>query len=839
MGGDKISLGVLGFSGKAEIIRCLGQGALNIESEYSSIIDQLTNPDSLRGDTNYIDATDLAITEFNQHASDERCRSLIWFTDGIVNLPNINDQAIEGNRLLDQFCGAGAGRGDSTAGKLRDLEIRPYVILLLPESYFPKQEPNSEKSPDEFAKWASITALRGFTGDWGTPDGSSDNENKTAESGTKCDVFSGPKLGRLWPVTQVSELERLLIKALTSCEGNDTKEFNSLPAGSLMKNLLIIFENKDSKNNFTDLAPVLEPIELSSKASEGRPFIRFTNSELASLPAGWKLKLKNQVGDFCIKFDLEWTGEQRLYAEPRVKEVRPDLGTDLIVDLTMTPDSLISGLKIGKAGDSPNSPVVSDDGLSITFKADIGQREITQVPGSLEAIPLGVLPGSDGWELIKQWPLLVSVSLTPSVEVVGVENIPKVICGENGGGLKVSLIGKDVPNKVIRSQNSCTIENFEMGTVRVQFVDPLKVTDQNSWILTGNSMPGPSTSRDIISFDSKNLLVPEFGFVSTGIFPDQNIEYRSKGSLEVLWTYNDLKDISIALIDADAVLSLKARSNAGWALLVALAVALLSSIASYLILVVVLKSTAMLGRPGDFLYLETVGTVISKDGKEPVWVERNSFEPVSTDLKRAVGEESQRKRISFGEVTLTTATAPFWQIRKVLRGPWARIDAKGKTAAYPKGSESSSTLAPLRPSVIVRHLSGNASEGSIRVAIVFLVPTAGGSRGVAGIKQLELQTNRISSELFRSLLKQEDNSVSNRSGNDRKPGMFDQASESRVPKNPGEQEVSSLSPNAERTPPSRRSGEAPSSGVQSNLSAPPNRQNLPPDTRRSEPPPNR
>jgi hypothetical protein len=837
MGGDKINLGVIGFSGNAEIVRSLGAGALK-QSEYPLIIDRLTNPESLRGDTNYLEATDLAITEFNQHASDSRCRSLIWFTDGVVNLPNINDQAIEGNRLLDQFCGSGPSNSQSTAKKLRDLEIRPYVILLLPEDYFPKQKPNSEKSPEEFAKWASITALRGFTGDWGTPEGGSDSENKPAESGTSCDVFSGPKLGRLWPVTQVSELERLLIKALTSCEGNETKEFNSLPAGKLMKNLLIIFENKEGKNSFADLAPVLEPVELSGKISEGRPFVRFTNSELADLPAGWKLKLKNEVGDFCIKFDLQWTGEYQLNAIPKVNEIRPDSGTDLTVDLVIPPASLITGLKIGRVGNSPNNPLVSDDGLSITFRADIGQKKIVKVPGLFEAIPTGVIPGSEGWELIKQWPLLVSVSLTPGVEVIGVENIPRVDCGQEEKSLKVSLIGEDVPSKAIPSQNSCTVTNFEKGSITVRFVEPLRATDQNSWGLFSRSQDTPAQIGEKITFDSKNLSVPEFGIISTNSFPDQNIEYRSNGSIEVLWTYNDLKDVSIAIVDAEVILSLKARSNASWAFLVAVLVAIFSSLASYLILVFVLKSTAMLGRPSDFLYLETAGTVTAKDGNEPVWVERNSFEPSSTDLKRASGDDSQRKRISFGEVTLMTATAPFWQMRKVLRGPWARIEAKGKTAAYPKGSENSSTLAPLRSSVVVRHTGGNASEGSIRVAFVFLVPTSGGQRGVSGVKQLMSQTNRISSELFRSLLKQEDTPAFSRLDKGQRPEKSDQQNDSKVRKTTVDQDAPNSGPNPEKLPPPRRLGEAPLGGVRGPSSSPPNRTNLPPGSKRSEPPRN-
>jgi hypothetical protein len=709
------NVGIIQFAGKVEVLRDINDGPLQ-SGEFQKIADQLIrNSGSLQGGTNYLDAFDAAINQLAESKTDDRCQSIVWFTDGELNLDS-GSPIEEANRLTNEFCGKPGSSATSTAGLLREKNIETYVIFLKKQSDLPKRrlKPESAKSNDEkesIRTFDSIESLRAITGDWSDKVKGQDESRESVNS--LCGSFDD-NLGELIFIERSEDLIYQLLVGASDCIA--TSKSLKMPSARLIKKLVIYFEGSRNSGSL-----VVSPPSLARNAPpEGSKIVLGADDlkgpDGAPFPAGWEIQFG---ADFQTCIGLDWepdaldingTAVQTKYSvlENQPIQINLDLGifsadvedisdTEAIVGSTAT----VSGTN------------------QIEFRPTIN-GEIAQLPGQVRLIPKGVDPAVT--DKLRTKPILATVKLSEPVVVTGAEDVPVLKCGEESGGngedlrLPFRHVDGELSNEILGSSQKCEITNLKTGVVEVKWKNQPKarLSENGQWnIRSGEKVENLSFIFDSAEGDAQSFDLAYSEAVDGEYIPQSD----QSAALEVEWSNNGAALITWKInvpIDVD----LKKPANRMKATFFALLISLIAGLLSYLLLYFILWKTAIVGKPGQVRYRVERRTVGKYFSSKDIEIDSS----VVTSLKPTSGDNLNRSLIA-GEAQLSVKVAPVFRPLKVLRGAWAEVSIHGgNIAVRPRGPQPSSTIAPLRPAVIARLVSFQIESDKYEIEYTFLLP---------------------------------------------------------------------------------------------------------------------
>jgi hypothetical protein len=709
------NVGIIQFAAEVEVLRTLKKGPFK-PGEFQSITDTLTqNSSNLRAGTNYLDAFDVAIKELAESEADGRCQSIVWFTDGELNLET-GSPLEEADKLTQEFCGKPGSSATATAQLLREKNIVSYVIFLKSQSELPKRRLKPElakNDPDKnsISLFDSIESLRAITGDWS--DKVNGRDEPRVAVNTQCGSFDD-NLGELIFVDRSEDLVYQLLVGASDCI--TASKPIKMPSARLIKKLVVYFEgaNKSdslilSPESLVRAAPpegsklVLGPDDL--KGPDGQP-----------LPAGWEIQFGAKF-QTCI--DFAW--------EPAALKID---GSPVQTEYSVLETELIQ-IDLDLGGFSEDVEGISDTGAIFGSNATVSgtnqikfrptsNGEIDVLPGQIRLIPKGV--DQAVLDKLKSKPILATVLLNPAVRVSGAEDVPVLKCGKeaasNGEDLKLPFrhVEGELSDDILTSSQKCEITNLKTGVVKVKWNNQPKarLSENGQWIIrSGDKVENQSLIFDSFEGDAQSFDLAYSEAVDGEYIPQSD----QSAALEVEWSNNGAKLISWK-IDVEIDVDLKKPANRMKATFFALLISLIAGVLSYLLLYFILWKTAIVGKPGQVRYRverRTVGKHFS--GKD---IEIDSS--IVTSLKPTSGDNLSRS-LTAGEAQLSVKVAPMFRPLKVLRGAWADVFLRGENIAVrPRGPQPSSTIAPLRPAVIARLVSFQIESDKYEIEYTFLLP---------------------------------------------------------------------------------------------------------------------
>ena len=762
-----LRIGVVTFSSSASVIRNLDAGPFTPKTYKDFVADVTRGGTSLKGGTNYIDATTVVADQFRKFSEPTNCRVLLWFTDGRIDLFN-NDGFVDGRSILEDFCGAPSS-GANKSSIFRDLKIRPYVVLLTKKA-FSTELPIDKGSKDDYSDWASVVALRGLTGDWKDEEGIDVYIPQKPVLG-EAQCTEKDQWGDLIQVTELSELQfaiiSQLIKGITDTGPNDVfcpkkNSISSLPAGIFFDQIVLAtlnprgdsadFLSEPNSKDFTDRLKN-NVLILNGSIPEDRRI-------LDSLPNGWSIEpaSKDSSAKFCFGYKFRSSEQLVFEAAPSTSAVRIFGNSNSGVSEAK---SLSAKIDLGKFSDYIGKLTIDDNFKNELSLVDKDELQITpggksgfieDFPSSIVIRPSGLEDGKDGDQLLKATPLRGTIHLTNKVSVKGVEDLPRIECSSDRPDIashRLSLEAKnsEVQKGVLKSKESCQIVNMSTkvgGFVTVRFMDPLEDIDGVSIeILDSNSLASAGALK-IVNSDTNNGS-SSFSIGTDGQLPNQVIDYLGSSTLELEWS-NGEETFVIGEVQTEISLSLLPRSDPVWSIILAILSSLIAAILAYAFLFLVLRKTASVGRWEDlFSYSsEEILTITGVSGSENIlWSGKASFGE-SLDLKKVEkvnGVRGDQSAMSTRFLILRATTGSFFKPKEVIRGPWTDVSSSDSSVIAISCSSSDkrrpgAARAPLGPAVFVELLSVDSKANQCRARITFIFPSKGDLGGLNGVSNL-------------------------------------------------------------------------------------------------------
>lgn len=754
---ERVHVGVATFSGGAQLQRSLSSGAMK-EAEYDDLVRSLTDENRLQGGTNYVDATTVALDDFRSNSAPGRCKVLIWFTDGEVDLPGEQNRIREGDAVISDFC-EGADSSKSKASSFRDLGIRPYVVLLTPEPFkteVPAAITGSKTSSaaDPYRKWGSIVALRGLTGDW------SDEGSSATKPGSSCDRFADD-WGELIQVSAVSasavtELAQQMLELLmkgTSVVPPDLcpNKFplEGFPAGVLLEKLVVSLRRSTSPAGGPAL---VEPEGLNGVVEGNLLFLSRADAEdeevLNSLPAGWNLKVSEGVESVCFGFEFRDPADLEFVASPNQLSVH--------VPSRKGENALTADISYGEFDAAIDqeltkslSPIVTLNGATATIKPNASQQRLETLPASLALIPRSLGPA--GRIMLENSPLIGSLRLSPAVDIAGIEDLPSLSCSENDEldrpVLEIKAIKEEVSESPYRSKGNCSVVAGAAdvgGKVRFVFSDP-DFSDPGQGGFAIQVDGEDLAQRDEVSVDVSRIDAQ--GGISVFVgqsapFPNRSVDVSRSTEMIVVWEDVD-ESIELGRIQVLANLSLEGRSNKVLALIIAIVASLLSALLAYVLLFFVVRKSTRVGRPSDLVFLTADVSVVQPPGRAGggvEWPDRESFAPPAFDVSKVRADDDSGMKIVAGRIAFEARNGRFFNPADVVRGPWTQVSSLETNSLglgmSSEGRKAGSALCPLGPIVVADVLSRDVVSGRHSVRLTFVVPTRGPIAAYSGILSL-------------------------------------------------------------------------------------------------------
>jgi len=750
---NSVRVALATFSQEAQLLRSLDEGPLQ-EQQFESFIESVTVEDKLQGGTNYLAATEIVLDEVRQHSDPLRCKVLIWFTDGEVDIPGEQNRIVESQSVLSSFCGGDAG-SSSKAESFRSLGIQPYVVLLTSEPFqstrpdMPSKDQSTDKA-DPYRKWASVIALRGITGDW-------DEAGVAIQPpGTQCDRFAD-SWGKLFQVNGVDELVKALIFTLISTTTDSPPELcpksgeslRGLPAGVFFQKVIVAVGWSKQPGDL-----LVEPGELQPYVSGALLILNRKNPEeaavLDALPPGWNLILNGtqSIDSLCFGYTFRTASDLKFTAAPSLPSVRVprqpgDEGLTAEIDLREFADA-IDVENLHWSDDS-----VSFSGTTASISPGAVKEQIDVVPGTLVIRPTAL--GEDGESLVAESPILGTLLLSPPVRVTGIDELPQVACSqEDDEGnllLEVKAVREEVSTSRYRSRGTCSIArgtNSAVGKVRLTIQNPAITTSEFGgfgMVIDGrDSAPSAELLIDASDLNTQNEI--QFYIEQSKPFENRQIDLSLATEVDVTYVQGD-GEFKIGTIKLVENLSLLGRSNKKLALVIALIASLLSAVLAYVVLFVVVRKTARVGRSSELASLTADVTVLRRiggPGSGVEWLDKDKFAPPAFDVTKVRELETPGRKILAGRIELEAQTGKFNHPLDVVRGPWTKVASSEASSLglgiSVNGRKPGSALAPVGPLVIADVLSVDATSSSFGVRLTFIVPTRGKSANYEGVMKL-------------------------------------------------------------------------------------------------------
>jgi hypothetical protein len=710
------NVAIIQFAGDVEVLRDLNEGPLQ-PGEFQAIADQLTrNSNSLQGGTNYLGAIEIAIKQLTNSKSDDTCQSIVWFTDGQLNL-GTGSPLDEADRLTRDFCGAPGSNATSTAQLLREENIQTYVIFLAKQADLPKRrlKPESakeKKDQESIGFFDSIESLRAITGDW-NDEVKGQNVAKEAVN-SQCGAFND-NLGELIFVEKSEDLIYQLLVGASDCIS--TSQSLKMPSARLIKKLVVYFQGVATSGSLIEAPPSLvrnAPPE-GSKIVLGQDDLK--SADGAPFPAGWQIQFG---ADFQTCIGLEWEPQALqitgipVYSTYSALETEPiQINLDLEQFSADVEDISDTEAIVGSAA------TVSGTN-QIEFRPTSNAKEILQMPGQVRLIPKGVDQAVT--DKLRTKPILATVKLSEPVVVTGAEDVPDLKCGEvsaaEGENLSLTIrhVDGELSDEILSSNQKCVISNLKTGVIEVRWKKEPKagLSKDGRWVMRS----GDRQENQALTFDSAEADSQDFDVAFSEAVDGEYIPQSDHSAvLEVQWLNNDATLITWK-IDVDIDVDLKKPADRMKATLFALLISLIAGLLSYLLLYFILWKTAIVGKPGHVRYRVERRTVGKYFSSKDIEIDSS----VVTSLKPTSGDNLSRS-LSAGEVQLSVRVAPVFRPLKVLRGAWAEVFLQGvNIAVRPRGPQPSSTIAPLRPAVIARLVSFQIESDKYEIEYTFLLP---------------------------------------------------------------------------------------------------------------------
>jgi hypothetical protein len=709
------NVGIIQFAAKVEVLRDMNDGPLQ-SGEFQKIVDQLNrNSGSLQGGTNYLDAFDAAINQLAESKTDDRCQSIVWFTDGELNLDS-GSPIEEANRLTNEFCGKPGSSATSTAELLREKNIETYVIFLKKQSELPKRrmKPESAKTDAEkesIRTFDSIESLRAVTGDWNDKVSGQDEKRQAVNS--LCGSFAD-NLGELIFIERSEDLIYQLLVGASDCIA--TSKSLKMPSARLIKKLVIYFEGTRNSGSL-----VVSPLSLARNAPpEGSKIVLGVDDlkglDGAPFPAGWEIQFG---ADFQTCIGLDW--------EPDALEIKGTAVQTKYSVLETQPIQINLDLGIFSADveDISDSEAIVGSTATVSGTNQIEFRptsngEIAQLPGQVRLIPKGVDPAVT--DKLRTKPILATVKFSESVVVTGAEDVPVLKCGEesgsNGEDLKLSFrhVDGELSDDILTSGEQCEITNLKTGVVEIKWKNQPKarLSENGQWnFRSGDQVANQSLKFDSAEGDTQNFNLAYSEAVDGSYIPQSD----QSAALEVRWLNNGATLITWK-INVEIDVDLKKPANRIKATFFALLISLIAGLLSYLLLYFILWKTAIVGKSGQVRYRVERRIVGKYFSSKDIEIDSS----IVSSLKPTNGDNLGRS-LTAGGVQLNVKVAPIFRPLRVLRGAWSEVLLSNENISVrPRGPEPSSTNAPLRPAVIARLVSFQVESDKYEIEYTFLLP---------------------------------------------------------------------------------------------------------------------
>lgn len=642
--------------------------------------------------TNYMSALNEAKSTFVKNdPSNQNCRILIWFTDGVFDT-NDSEKAEEISQDVRKLQGAICS-ANGTANSFATADINTFVVYLSPD------EPNQKRSD------VSQDAMQAITGD-ATP--SFDSGGSEARQPQPPCIVNPRHLGEVISVDDADQLLGYLTDLVPITDGGisvfpgdcpiegNTGESFSLIDGNLIDWISITSWSDSVKlDSLTILSASGESLSLDKVFRIGensgrlvKIYPQLEDSSREFLKAGWKL-LINESGPVCV----------------RLKERELSF--------------VLSDIEIKSEQDIP--AYLFEDGRLHFFAGDV---ELVESEALKNPLLRGELQVEFG-EFLAQ-PNRMDVK----VAVEGAFGLTPPNCE-----IRVDYENRESP-RIALSSTSCTINpaRFEDTTIdAVAFIDELNKCEVGEWQLVFDGISQDGSKKTLVKGSGETVLS------ARTIDPPSNKDKSCLPS-SVAFINVSTTDGAESEIGTSIKIDLKRRGDPFLAIVLAIFATIIVSLLSLLLLRTINRLTVKTIDPNNFYGYETECELVEDETSQAslFWSEKNftSRTYVSDpDLLQQLKSNSSRTSLSAGSIkferVLPKLFRPFEESRLVM--------SSDLSASFWRANREDDGLGISFSKAIVLSVGNNASGFSQkrnRARVTVIVPKRGVGAGYEGAQQL-------------------------------------------------------------------------------------------------------
>ena len=645
--------------------------------------------------TNYISALNEAKSTFEKNdPSNQNCRILIWFTDGVFDTndsENTEDISQDVRKLQGAICST-----DGTAGSFAKADINTFVVYLSPDN------------PNQKRKDVSQDAMQAITGD-ATP--SFDNGGSEARQPQSPCKINPRHLGEVISVDDADQLLGYLTDLVPITDGGisvfpgdcpiegNTGESFSLIDGNLIDWISITSWSDSVKlDSLTILSGSGESLSLDKAFRVGengensgrlvKIYPQLDDSSLEFLKAGWKL-LINESGPVCVRL--------------KVRDLSFVLSEDEIKS-------------------EQNLPTYLFEGDRLHFFA--GNEELVKS----KALKNPLLRGELEVEFGEFLPQVNRMDVKVAVE--GAFALIPPNCE-----IKVDYENRESPKNALFS-TSCKINpaRFEDTTIDASaFIDELNKCEVGEWQLAFDGIPQDSSKKSLVKGSNETVL--SVRTIDSPSNTDKSCLPNSVTFINVSTTDGAKSEIG-TLIKID----LKRRGDPLLALVFAVIATIIVSLLSLLLLRTINRLTVKTIDPNNFYGYETECELVEDETGQAslFWSEKNFSARTyvaDPDLLQQLKSNSSRTTLSAGSIkferVLPNFFRPFEESRLAMSNDFS--------ATFWRANRKDDGLGISFPKAIVLSVSNIESGFSPkrnRARVTVIVPKRGFGAGYEGAQQL-------------------------------------------------------------------------------------------------------
>ena len=700
--GKQKNFGLIAFGTSARVIVELNSvSEANVAEIKEKIKSEVPNSyEKQESHTNYISALDEAKRTFkNSDPSNQNCRILIWFTDGVFDT-NDSDKADEISQDVRKLQGAICSE-DGTASSFAEADINTFVVYLSPED------------PDQKRSRVSQDAMQAITGDKTPSFDSGGSEARQPQS--PCET-NARHLGEVISVDDAEQLLGYLTDIVPTAAGaisvfpgdcpieGNTGESFALIDGNLIDWISIASWSETVKlDSLTVLSVSGESLSLDEVFQVGEDgndsgrlvkiYPQPNDSSIEFLKAGWKLVI-NESGPVCVRLKAK------------------DLSF-VLSDIETKSDQ--------------NIPTYLFEGDRLHFFA--GDKELLKA----EALKNPILRGELDVEFGEFLPLPISESTNRMAVKVTVDGAFELI--PPNCEIKVDYEDRESPTDALFS-TSCKIKpaRFENTTIDAfSFIDELNKCEVGEWQLVFDGIPQDSSKKSLVEGSNETELS-----VRT-IDPPSNAN-KSCQPNSVVFIKVSTANGSESKISTSIKIDLKRRGNPLLAIALALIAMIIVSLLSLLLLQTINRLTVKTIDPNNFYGYETECEIVADEsGQASIFWPEKKFTSrtyvADPDLLQQIKSNSSRTTLSVGSIkfdrVLPKFFRPFEESRLAMSNDFP--------ASFWRANRAEDGIGISFPKAIVlsaSNVDSSFSQKRNRARVTVIVPKRGIGSGYEGAQQL-------------------------------------------------------------------------------------------------------